>query len=343
MDFTFNMGNWNTVFAVPAALVDKHLKLAGKEQLQVILWLLRHSGIPCSSAKISQELAMSLDDAEDALQYWIDCGLLLSQDSQLLPAVPDFPLDSPLDSPPVLDKSKLPADDAPNNSAVNPVTKHPPKKTKHRPKPDGLYLATRMAESPQLQFLIDEAQNILGKTLSPALSSALLMFFEDYGLPVEVIIMLLHYACNAGRTGTSYIESLARDWAECEVFTIEAAEEKLKQLDECKIAWKRLESVMGTYHRSPTKKEAAFAFTWIKEWRTSDELISEAYERCADKTGKLSLAYMNKILETWHKNGISSLKALAASEAVKQEIPKNEQSYDLDQLESISYLNPVDE
>ena len=44
MEYRLDVGMWNQVFAVPCALVDQHLKLAGKEQLQVILWLLRYPG-----------------------------------------------------------------------------------------------------------------------------------------------------------------------------------------------------------------------------------------------------------------------------------------------------------
>ena len=38
MDYRLDIGMWNQVFAVPCALVDRHLKLAGKEQLQVLLY-----------------------------------------------------------------------------------------------------------------------------------------------------------------------------------------------------------------------------------------------------------------------------------------------------------------
>ncbi len=38
------------------------------------------------------------------------------------------------------------------------------------------------------------------------------------------------------------------------------------------------------------------------------DMIREAYERCVNATGKLSLHYMNKILERWHKAGITTPK-----------------------------------
>ncbi len=44
MSFSINLGNWNSVFAVPSAVVDEHIKLAGSAQLKVLLWVLRHAG-----------------------------------------------------------------------------------------------------------------------------------------------------------------------------------------------------------------------------------------------------------------------------------------------------------
>ena len=75
MDYTLNMGPWNSVFAVPTALVDRYLRLAGKEQLQVLLWMLRHSGERISPEKLAQELGMDTDSAMDAVDYLEGLGV----------------------------------------------------------------------------------------------------------------------------------------------------------------------------------------------------------------------------------------------------------------------------
>ena len=70
MEYRLHMGPWNSVFAVPTALVDRYLKLAGKEQLQVLLWMLRHGGEAFSPEALAQELALDQDAVLDALDYW---------------------------------------------------------------------------------------------------------------------------------------------------------------------------------------------------------------------------------------------------------------------------------
>lgn len=101
---------------------------------------------------------------------------------------------------------------------------------------------------------MQEAQATFGKTISPAMASTLLSICDDYGLPVEVVVMLIHYAKDAGKTGTAYIDSVARDWAESGVFTLEAAEQKLQELEERRLAWSKVQSAAGLPRRRPPKR-----------------------------------------------------------------------------------------
>ena len=59
--------------------------------------------------------------------------------------------------------------------------------------------------------------------------------------------------------------------------TLSAAEEKLRELHETAIAWKRCENAFGiTSRRAPSKNESQFAHRWVFEWRMPDELLNEA-------------------------------------------------------------------
>lgn len=338
MDYRLDMGMWNQVFAVPCALVDRHLKLAGKEQLQAILWMLRFAGQGFTPEAMAESLGMSLDSARDALDYWCDRGLLCA-DGGLLTPVPQrepeaSPLPPPAPSEPAGASSVPPAEPAPDPA---PARVLPPQKRLIRP--DGEHLAARMAESENMRFLLQEAEAILGRTLSPAMSSTLMTVTDDYGLPVEVTVMLLRYAVDAGHAGTSYIDSVARDWAQSGIFSIEAAEEKLQALSRERLAWQRVSAAAGLIRRSPSKKEAERACRWVYAWNFSDEMLACAYDACAEHTGKFSAAYMDKVLTGWHDKGIQTPEEVeSAREQVKEE-EKSSKSYDIDELMEISSLD----
>ena len=324
MEYRLHMGPWNSVFAVPTALVDRYLKLAGKEQLQVLLWMLRHGGEAFSPEALAQELALDQDAVLDALDYWQQEGLLASREGQLTPAAqPEAP--------------QAPA--APHAPAQAPGL--PPKRRLVRP--DTQHLAARMGESEEIRFLMQEAQATFGKTISPAMAATLLAMCDDYGLPVEVVVMLLHYAKDVGKTGTAYLDSVARDWAESGVFTLEAAEKKLQELEEHRQAWAKVQSAAGLPRRAPSRKEEDAAYRWVYQWKFTGEMLRAAYERCVDNTGKFNISYINKILEGWHKQGARNLQEVDALEAKKKEEREQGTSYDIDQLEKMSFFDLPEE
>ena len=60
MEYRFNPEILGEIFAVPAAVVDNHIKLAGSAQLKVLLWLLRggngdFDAESCSKAKAARK------------------------------------------------------------------------------------------------------------------------------------------------------------------------------------------------------------------------------------------------------------------------------------------------
>lgn len=336
MAYRLDIGLWNQVFAVPCGLVDRHLKLAGKEELQVILYLLRHPGEALEPQALGDALGMPLEKAQEALEYWVDRGLLALQGEELSP-VPQQEAPAaaarPAQPQPAGEQASPPQEEKPAGEK-----KLPPRKRMVRP--DAGHLAARMSESDSVRYLMQEAEATLGKTLSPAMTSLLLTITDDYGLPVEVTVMLLHYAKEVQKTGTAYIDSVARDWAESGIFTLEAAERKLQELSQRRLAWGMVESAAGLPRRSPSKREEEAATRWVYQWGFSREMLSAAYDRCADNTGKFSAAYINKVLEGWYNAGIRTVEQLQEAERQKQEEQKKDQkSYDIDELERLSFFN----
>ena len=336
MAYRLDIGLWNQVFAVPCGLVDRHLKLAGKEELQVILYLLRHPGEALEPQALGDALGMPLEKAQEALEYWVDRGLLALQGEELSPVpqqeAPALPA-RPVQPQPAGEQAPPPQEEKPAGEK-----KLPPRKRMVRP--DAGHLAARMSESDSVRYLMQEAEATLGKTLSPAMTSLLLTITDDYGLPVEVTVMLLHYAKEVQKTGTAYIDSVARDWAESGIFTLEAAERKLQELSQRRLAWGMVESAAGLPRRSPSKREEEAATRWVYQWGFSREMLSAAYDRCADNTGKFSAAYINKVLEGWYNAGIRTVEQLQEAERQKQEEQKKDQkSYDIDELERLSFFN----
>ncbi|WP_411677048.1 DnaD domain protein [Caproicibacter sp.] len=292
MSYTVNLGAWNSVFAVPCSVVDKYLKLAGSVQLKVLLWILRHAGETFEAQDVAAALGIDRADIGDALLYWQEAGFFPADQQTKPEAVPP-------DAKAPEQPEQPPAESHSSGSA---------RRVLSRPqKPDSGFVAKRVEESTEISCLMQSAQQVLGRLISGGESATLLMIHDEFGLPSDVIIMLLQYTASISKANMRYIEKMAMNWADEEINTHEKAEEKLRRLTECRQAWRKVEQAVGMPHRSPSTKEEAFADLWITQWKFSADMIREAYDRAVDATGKFSASYMNRILERWKKANISTV------------------------------------
>lgn len=283
MSFSVNLGKWNNIFAVPCTLVDDHIKLAGAAQIKVLLFLLRHAGQDISAEQIAKNLSMSTIDVKDAMQYWIETNLI----DNISNTISFVKNDSAVDEK----SNKI--------ENLRPLNK--------RQRPDSNFVAQRITDSSDIKFLMQEAQIILSRPISNADSAALLMFHDNDGLPIDVILMLLQYAVSIGKAHMSYIDKIARSWGEEEINTVEKAENKIRLLESKRQAWNIVEKTFGIERRSPTARESEAADKWINSWKISTDLLKEAYDRCIDNKGKYILNYINSIIKSWHDGGIKTL------------------------------------
>lgn len=333
MEYQISPSAWNGVFALPCAVVDKHIKLAGSAQLKVLLWIFRHNGEPLETQKIAQALGMAEADVKDAMQYWIEAGLLYKSGGPQPSCHTTSTQAQPPSAPISLTEKK---------AADKPAILPPPIE-----KPTFQDVVRRANESDELKYLFQQAQIRLGKTISPADQSTLLWMHDWLGLPVEVILMIMEYAVMEGKTGMAYIEKVGIDWASNEIDTMEKAEERINEILKSKKAWNQICSTLDIPKRKPSKRELSYAKTWLELWHMELKAIALAYDECVNHTGKLSFSYMNKILERWHANGITTAKEAEAFD-VRPAAAKGKKtpastgaSYDIDEFERMSIQSPI--
>lgn len=330
MSLFINLGQWNTIFAVPSCVVDKHIKLAGCAQLKVLLFVLRHAGEKFSYDDIASFLSMHPADVKDALQYWIEINLISKNDDTIVPFSSQentlFNENKPLET-----KKLEPI----NSDEIN----KKPRLLSRPEKPDNLFVAQRIKESPEIAFLMQEAQIILSRPISNGDSATLLMLHDTDGLPIDVILMLMQYAVSIGKGNMRYIEKIAISWGNEEIDTVQKAENKLRQLEKYNRAWNIVEKILGIEHRSPSSKEQEASNRWINDWKISSDLIKEAYDRCVNSKGRYILGYIDSIIKRWHSSGISTLSDAAKDQ--KQSLKSNgnryphSPSYNIEEFEKV--------
>lgn len=325
MSYSVNTSMFKSIFAVPTDIVDKHIRLANEHQLKVLLWILRNSPDNPDINEMCKALKMNMSDASDYLQYWILTGVLTSDGDESTKIIPE----------PI--KPQLPPE---------PISVPSVKQVKDEPviapsKPSSSEIAERIDESPEIGHLFNEAQHKLGKTIGYDGQCTLLLLHDHYGLPTDVLFMLIDYCVSIGKTNYSYIQAVGKDWGTREVDTLDKAAEQITALRKANALWHEFSRSAGIVNPRPTTAQTAYLRKWSDELKFSTEMIILAYEEMANHTGKLNFNYIDKVLGNWHAKGFKTPEDVAnAAAEQKEKKPKSpaspNASYDLDRFKEQS-------
>ncbi len=326
MSYKINLGVWGSVFAVPSALVDSHLKIATESQLKVLLYILRNSEKDNTAESVSKALSVHPDEVKNAVDFWIERSIITKTEDGLSVVQPTAD-----------------TTDSKNIETIAPV-KQKPRAMSRAQRPDPMFVARRLTQDSSLALLMDEAQIALSKPLSSGDTATLVMLHDTDGLPCEVLALLINYCVSIGKGNMRTIERMGINWASEGIFSLADAEAKIMKLSQSNNAWEKVSRIFGLKNiGSPTKTQLELSDCWVNEWKFSDDMLREAYERCVNQKGEFNIKYINGILSKWFASSIFNLEDLAqhdlnATKKVRKADKAEERnaSYDLETFESKS-------
>lgn len=321
-----NPNCYGAMFAIPAIAADQYLAEASGDDLKVLLCIFRDPSGGISIDNLSAALKLSADKVLASLDFWVSRGVLLFTDEQgntkFVPraqraTAPEMPAQKPA--------SPLPA--------AKPAVVHT-LPMPEIPKPTMEQIAARLAEDDTVKSLFLEAQRILGRTFGLDVQSTLLALYDTYGLQKEVILTLLQHLTEKGRGSTANILKVGKIWAQHEIETLDDANEYIKNDAAATQLFRSLAAAVGIATPRPTPKQTEYILSWQGMGFSADMLI-KAYEEMAERTGKVSFAYMDKILKNWYANNLKTPNAVdesyKAASAARKSAGDRGTSYNLDE------------
>ena len=240
MDYYVNSAMLSSAFTVPTAVVDQYLKLAKAEHIKALLYIIRNMWTEISLTDICDKTGLNEYDVKEALLYWADTGILL-------------PKDKPVDEV----KAKKPTTKA--------VT--------HNEKPSRADIARRGNEDAKIRYLLQETQLKLGRNLKNNEATTLVWLYDDEGLDVSLILLIVQYAVSHNKANIRFIESTAVDWVNKGIDNISLADEELRKMALREQAWSIVCSAFGIERRKPSQKESELSALWIDEWKLTKETL----------------------------------------------------------------------
>lgn len=171
---------------------------------------------------------------------------------------------------------------------------------------------TAMDGDESFRGLYGEVQRLLGRSLNTEELKILLGFVRYLGMTPDLISVLVCYCKDRARQKGSMrnpslrmIEKEAYAWAERGIDTVEEAAAFIQAQNVRNSRIYRLMNILQIRGRSLTAAEERYAQSWL-DMGVDEEMITMAYERTCLNTGGLNWAYMNKILQRWHQQGLQT-------------------------------------
>ena len=307
------MNEFPTYVVLDGKTIDAHLAAASGVYVKVLLAALRRQDT--DPGPIAAWLNLPESDVREAIGYWEGCGVLPSVRTASSPAA-------------------SPADREATSSA-------PAKPLPDKPRLTARQLAQRVEQSEQLQFVLQTSEGIYGRPLTDTERRGLVYFYEELGLPADVIVMAVDFCVSNGKLQFNYLQKLCRGWAEQGVTTHALAEEYIQRQTQRWSNEKLVMDAFGIRSRGLTTDERKFIGQWFQLGYGID-MIRLAYERSVDKIGRLSFPYINKILVSWHEKDIRTPEEAAERDqparAPEKAAPRR--SYDAGQFDALGLELP---
>ena len=300
MEFSLNIKSISSSFPVPCDVADKYIKIASADQIKVLLLAVRDLSDKIDVKSISDKLKIDVSAVEDALLFWVNCVIIIRDEKE-----PE-----------------------PQEKKISITAEMPTRRD----------VIARGMEDEKVRLLLREAQLKFGRNLKNNESRLLVSLYDDYGMDVSVILLLLQHAAAQKKANLTYIHATAVKWLKSGVSTVHDGEKLIADEARGKLAFGIVRRAFGIEDRLPSEKETEFSNIWVNEWKMPPEMLKAAYDTCIDSKAKISFPYINKILEKWHKSGYKTPdEAKAGGEKKRQKGKKGSTGFagfDLDAFEA---------
>ena len=305
-DVTLHTSCAAQVTCVPNVFIDKYMNDANGEYVKLYLYLLR-----CTSRT---DCDFSLDDIADRLDYTsrdIIRGLKYWEKANLLKL--EYEGDE------IIDICLL--DSQGHNTAITPVTYTKASAKPAEPAPvteeeividySPLELA-EFADNEDYQEVLYITQKYLKRPITIGESNYLMFWLKDLGLGTDTIAYLLETSIESGHNQFKYMNKIAMDWSKEGVSNAEEAKAERFSHSEAII---KIIKAFGISGRTLLDDEKQYVAIWLNDMNMSLDVVVEACNRAAKKTGKVSFEYANTIIESWHKKNVRNLSDVSKEDA----------------------------
>lgn len=329
---------------VPNEFIDTYMASANGEYIKEYLFLLRHEGEAVTVSMIADAVNHTESDVARALAYWKKAGVLeesvdkVSADGLSVdkcPAAGEMAcaggviaengasalngvfteayagvnssygyVDGSVKGNAAGTVTCVEAD-TPEKGPMAPKAPEPAQVKKAEPRP--VYSPEQisgLAGDEDFSQLLYIAQKYMNKVFTQRECEVFAYLYDGLHMTAELLEYVVEYCVQGGHTSIRYIETVAINWHESGLKTVEDAKAYASSFTRDSFA---VMKAFGLNDRKPGDSEREMIDRWFKTYGFTRELVLEACNRTLAATHSPSFKYADKILSGWKKAGVRSL------------------------------------
>ncbi|MDO5418037.1 MAG: DnaD domain protein [Lachnospiraceae bacterium] len=312
---------FNSVFQVKGTLVanafiDEYMAGANGDYVKVYLYLLRHQDSQPEPALVAEALHYTEGDVKRAIAYWVNAGVLAAgpETSGISGReTADAGAGAASGSRAALGGggSVSGASDGDGKEELLPGAAPAPVYSKE--------LVSRLSGDENFSQLLYIAQKYMNKVFTQRECQVFAYLYGELKLSAELLEYLVEYCVQNGHTSIRYMETVALNWHQKGLVTLEAAKAYSAGFNKDSFA---VMKAFGLNDRRPAEAEKRFIENWFRVYGFSREVVLEACNRTIEATHTPSFKYADKILSEWKKAGVKNLSDVEDLDMIRQKQEK---------------------
>lgn len=293
--------------------IDRYMAAANGEYVKVYLYLMRHQGEDPDTGRIADDLNHTEADVKRALNYWVRQGVLAeSGDFGRKSGAACEETGKKAEGDRQKEKETETEADGRQDTAGGGGDPEGEKDTFQTiPARRKLYTpdqVSRLADKEDFTQLLYISQKYMNKVFTPRECEVFAYLYDGIRMPAELLEYLVEYCVQGGHYSIRYLESVALNWHERGIDTVDRAREYTAAFNKDGFAVMR---AFGINDRRPGEAEQQMIQKWFKELGFTREIVLEACSRTLKAIHKPSFSYADKILSEWKKGGVRVLADVA--------------------------------
>lgn len=248
---------------------------------------------------ISQRANLSLEEVNMAIAYWAQKGILSADGLDI---------------------------------AIQEAAAMEAQSQNREPTYTGKQILSYVEKHKEFSELCQECQDVLGKSFTAHDYNNVLNLKKYFKFSDDYILLLLVHCVEIEKTSWAYIRKTAQCLYDEGICTYSQLDSHFAARRNKRSLEYKIRKLLGIGEREFTKNERTYIEKWIG-LKISIELLSKAYEITLEKTGKVSLAYMAKVIDNWLVSGIKTVEDVEKSlEQYKSKQKLSTSTFDTDEF-----------